>query len=609
MPAMVQSLRRYISARLRRAVFWSGLLAGAGVIVSGSFLINRIVVNATETAYRDVENRVAILDHALARVERDSAETGHLALLKLAAKYPTLADARDAGIDGLRRQAAQLSISEIYFISLHGVILATSFEPDQDFDLYALGTDFRNFLLDLVGKGRFADQRLSMSTNTSQVNSYQYYGPPGADYILEVSTRLDESVPRTYTGLALDELLKLLLNNDGESTGALVHVSDFIWGKNQPFRSFITQKPVDEHVSALIARAAKDGTAYSNAGMRQTIVRSLSLSERDFDYSDKYTFMVLVADRTPVLVFTLVSAAVSFVLIAMAIAGSYYLARGSFDRHVTSRIEALETAMSRIGSGDAGVMLDDGCGDEIAGIGRCAEAMVTQIRERNAELSALARKLEEEANEGARREIFLTEALDANQALVHEIDHRVKNNLQIAISLASMQSETSRSDETRMALDRMRMRLAVMAMVQDQALRSPDSPIVDMTQFLQDVAANVAASHQETCQRIERRVSSADCPFAPDRAVALGLAAAELIDNAYRHAFASVDSGVLTITLDDDGCAGSFRLVVEDDGEGEPKPGGVGLEIVEALASQLGGSVSWTTSAGTRVELSGGPGA
>jgi two-component sensor histidine kinase len=160
-----------------------------------------------------------------------------------------------------------------------------------------------------------------------------------------------------------------------------------------------------------------------------------------------------------------------------------------------------------------------------------------------------------------------------------------------------------------MALDRMRMRLAVMAMVQDQALRSPDSPIVDMTQFLQDVAANVAASHQETCQRIERRVSSADCPFAPDRAVALGLAAAELIDNAYRHAFASVDSGVLTITLDDDGCAGSFRLVVEDDGEGEPKPGGVGLEIVEALASQLGGSVSWTTSAGTRVELSGGPGA
>ena len=107
--------------------------------------------------------------------------------------------------------------------------------------------------------------------------------------------------------------------------------------------------------------------------------------------------------------------------------------------------------------------------------------------------------------------------------------------------------------------------------------------------------------------RIERRISSADCSFAPDRAVALGLAAAELIDNAYRHAFASADSGVLTVTLDDVGCAGAFILVVADNGTGTPQPGGVGLEIVEALASQLGGSVSWTSDGGTRVELRASP--
>ena len=604
---MVQSLRRYISARLRRAVFWSGLLAGAGVIACGSFLINRIIATATETAYRVVENRFTILDHVLARVERDSAEIGHLALLKLAGRYPTLADAKAAGIEGLRGQAAWLGVSEAYFISLDGVVEATSFKPDQGFDLFALGTSFREFLQGLVGAGRFADQRLSMSTNSSQVNSYQYYGPPGADYILEVSTRLDESVPRTYPGLAFSELLKLLLHSESGSEGALVHVSDFIWGWSPPFRSFITQEPVDAILSALIAQAATDGTASRNAGMRQTIVRSLSLSEREFDYSDKYTFMVLVADRSPVLEFALVSAVVSMVMIAAAIVGSYFLVRGSFDRHVTSRIETLETAMSRIGSGDTEAMLDDGCGDEIAGIGRCAEAMITQIRERNAELSALARKLEEEAEEGARRERTLTESLDANHALVHEIDHRVKNNLQIAISLASMQSRTAGSEETRAALDRMRIRLAIMAMVQDQALRFPDSPIVDMTQFLQDVAANVGASHPQVFPRIERRISSADCPFAPDRAVALGLAAAELIDNAYRHAFASADSGVLVVTLVEGSCEGGFILVVADNGAGSPQPGGVGLEIAEALASQLGGSVSWTSDGGTRVELRASP--
>lgn len=604
---MVSSLRQYISARLRRAVFWSGLLAGAGVITCGMYLMNRIVDTATETAYHEVENRFVILDNVLARVERDSAETGHLALLKLAARYPTISDARAAGIEGLRGQVARLGISEAYFISLDGVIEATSFLPDQGFDLFGLGAEFKEFLAGQVGSGRFADQRMSMSTNTSQVNSYQYYGPPGADYILEVSTRLDESVPRTFPGLALDDLLKLLLNSESGPEGALVRVSDFIWGWYPPFRSFITQEPVDATLSALISQAATDGSASRNTGMRQTIVRSLSLSERDFDYSDKYTFMVLVADRTPVLEFALVSGAVSLVLIAAAIAGSYFLARGSFDRHVTTRIETLETAMTRIGSGDPGARLDDGCGDEIAGIGRHAEAMVTQIREHNADLSALARKLEEEADEGARREKSLTEALDANHALVHEIDHRVKNNLQVAISLASMQSRTAKSEETRIALDRMRIRLAIMAMVQDQALRFPDSPIVDMTQFLQDVAANVGAGHPQAFMRIERRISSADCSFAPDRAVALGLAAAELIDNAYRHAFASADSGVLTVTLDDVGCAGAFILVVADNGTGTPQPGGVGLEIVEALASQLGGSVSWTSDGGTRVELRASP--
>lgn len=591
-----------------RAVIGSGLIAGAGIITTGTILMNRIIDTATETAFQEVENRLVILDRMLYRAEMDAVASGHAAIERLVERYPAMADAKAAGPGSLRDSADELGISEIYFIDASGVIEATSFAPDLGLNLFSLGPEFKGFLRRIRGSGRFADQRLSMSSLTSQANSYQYYGPEGADYLIEVSTRLDVAVPRSFPGLGFPELIRLLLNQGGGSTKPFVRATDFIWGNDPPYRSFIDQRPVDDDLTRLISSAAAGETVSSTAGPTRTLVRSLSLARSDFDYMDKGMYAVLVVDRSPARDFVVVSAAVSLALIGLAIAASYLWAKGSFDRHVTCRLEELESAMNKIGSGDADARLhdgEDGEDDEIASIGRSAEGMVEQIRERNAELSSFARKLEEEVSEGVRREKALEDILEANQALVHEMDHRVKNNLQFAMSLASIQARMVESEVARLALERMRSRLSVISMVQDYALKDPDRPRVRMEGFLSDVCADIAGSFNRQISRIRRRIDAGDVEMDAPAAIAIGLIVAELIDNAYRHAFADVGAGVLSIVMrhGDVGAAGGLSITVEDDGNGEPREGGVGLELAGALAAQLGGGLSWESSGGTRVTL------
>jgi two-component sensor histidine kinase len=593
------------------AVLASGLLAGGSVIVSGSIMLESIVSSATRAAFSDAENRFAMLDSLLYRVESDTRKTGRAALSWFAASYPTLADAGAAGRDKLKADAAALGVDEVYFIGVDGIIGATSFEPDVGFDMFALGSQFTGFLMGLSGSGRYADQRMTMSTATAKANSYQYYGPSGSDYIIEVSTRIDNAVPKTFPRFTFKALLNLLFNaQDGDGEARLVRAIDLIGGGGGRYRSYTMEAFADPQLAALADRAlSMGGTAEVRDGSITTIVKPLPLSKFDFDYVDGGTLAVFIADRSMVREFTLISGAVSLAFIAAAIAVSYMLAFSSFRRNVANRLEALSSAMERVGSLGSIESLDDGMEDEISTIARGASGMVDQIRQRNAELSAFARRLEEEVEAGARREKALTEALEANQALVHEMNHRVKNNLQLAMSLASMQARNDCGEETIAALERMRARLGIISMVQDHALCEPERPRVDMQRFMTEIKTDIAAASGKRAASISARIDAGDAEFDPDTAMAVGLIAAELIDNAYSHAFPAGGSGSLEITLRParDGAAaggdGGWELVVADDGAGAPTAGGVGLELAGALATQLGGALTWKSDGGTRVAV------
>jgi len=594
---MANGLRRYISARLFLAILGSGLLAGGGVFLVGLSLFESTIDKAVEDKFIEAENRIAILDTVLSRAERESERRGRAALVELSRRYPSLAAAEAASESELAAAAAELGVSDVYFIRKDGVIRATSFRPDLGVNLYGLGGTLKTVIGGLFDTGRFILDRLSVSTQSFTLLSYQYYGPPGLDYVVEVSTTLDDIIAGSYPGYDLLGLVRLLSNAEPAKKQAIVKPLNLVWGRSPPYRSFLSDAPLSPEVEELVMEASIDGNEASRQdGTRTTIARVIDLEDSGLDFKDEI-FVVLEVDRSDIASFAFNATVMAIALIGVASASFYAFALRAFGRRLTSRLERLEVAMGEVALGAETSSLDDGGSDEIASIARSAEAMVAQIRDRNAELSSLAARLEAEVASVARREAELEAALEANQALVHELDHRVNNNLQLAMSLASMQSRASTSEAVTAALDRMRSRLSVVAMIQDQSLRQPS---VDMGQLLATLIGDIASGFGPATNGVTRRVETGELRLPQGVAVDLCFIAAELLDNAYRYAFGS-GTGALEVVMAE--VEGRLILRVSDNGAGQPRPGGVGLELCSALAEQLGGRLSWSTGPMTTVEL------
>lgn len=583
-------LRAFIYRRLIVATLACGLTAGLGVAVAGAFVFQGVIQASEDAAYREAQGRFDLFDLLASRIESENRANGRRALAELARRFPSMDAVKGLGVAELHQVAAGLGVSELYFIAPDLTIRATSFAPDLGLDLRAIGNQpFVDFLAPLLGSGRFADQRLSQSAMTGEVHNYQYYGPKGSGYILEVSTRLTDTVPSLFPGMDYRKLVGLAFNQGtGEGIGSLVSFTDCLFVSANEVHSFALERKVEAGVEALVRKAERSGgEAEARVGANIMKVRRLLFALRDYDYSDT-SYAVFEFNRRPLWVFFAGSAIVALVAGAGTAFVSFLALRRSFRRRFTGRIEALESAMAKVGAGSLVHTLDDGGGDEIASIGRSADAMVSEIRTRSVELAAFARRLEEELAEREVRERNLSAALEENKALVREVSHRVNNNLQVLLSLVDFQAQGCGSDETRLALSRTKARLFTMALVQDQLLSTPSLVSVDMQEMVSSLAVAIRSAHPRTGPQVTCAVDARGVAFPADRAVAVALAASELLDNAYRHAFPEAGRGWVRAGLRREGKDG-FVLEVEDDGGGGAEAEGLGLKIVGAMAAQLAG--------------------
>ena len=218
----------------RRIVLWTLLCGGiAATCVYGAaeMLFTRVYAFSRESSEREAENRLRLFDTMIARSERDSLENGRRALTELAKLHAktarwTSSGAVRASQAELAREAAALGISEIYLVAPDGIVAATSFAPDLGLDLFSLGPDFVSFLRSVYGSGEAVDQTLSGSTMTGTINSYQYYSPKGGDYLIEISTRLDDAIGRSYPGLDYDGLVDLAFGARADSQAGRSPIPD-----------------------------------------------------------------------------------------------------------------------------------------------------------------------------------------------------------------------------------------------------------------------------------------------------------------------------------------------------------------------------------------------
>ncbi|NJS39399.1 MAG: PAS domain S-box protein [Rhodobacteraceae bacterium] len=185
----------------------------------------------------------------------------------------------------------------------------------------------------------------------------------------------------------------------------------------------------------------------------------------------------------------------------------------------------------------------------------------------------------------------LEELVRAKDVLLHEVNHRVKNSLQLVTSLLSLQASRSQHDDVRQGLLDASKRIAVIARIHQRLYSTGDHDAINLGELLCDLARDNVSAHGGDGQI----AIITDCDsfnVGLDQAVPLALCATELITNAVKYAFAGRDTGTIRLSAKRS-ADGSVEIIVADDGIGLPpdfdprQSPGLGMRIVNALVSQL----------------------
>jgi PAS domain S-box-containing protein len=185
--------------------------------------------------------------------------------------------------------------------------------------------------------------------------------------------------------------------------------------------------------------------------------------------------------------------------------------------------------------------------------------------------------------------------------LLNELNHRVKNNMQILQSLLFTSSKGVRSDEARQVLDEATRRVAAMAAAQRVLYGTTDASRFDANEFLQAVCQTV----QQTLEPARIICEPASGVLSNDVAMPLSLILNELLTNAVKHGSKDRTRQAVRVGLIQKD--GEFELSVEDDGDGfdldSVRQASSGLQLVFGLARQLKGNFEVMRMPGSRAVL------
>ncbi|MGI8841314.1 MAG: sensor histidine kinase [Caulobacteraceae bacterium] len=213
------------------------------------------------------------------------------------------------------------------------------------------------------------------------------------------------------------------------------------------------------------------------------------------------------------------------------------------------------------------------------------------------EIRALAEALDSMAKMIAARDADLQEALAHKDALMREIHHRVKNNLQVISSLLNMQQRALSDPAARAALYDTRQRISALALIYRALYQGPDLKRVELRDFLDELIAQLVMGEGARGAPIRTELDLDPLIIDPDHLAPLALFAVEAITNAKKHGIGQA-GGVLSVSFHVRGLLA--ELTVSDSGEAGAKAEvglGVGRTLMTAFARQLRGEVAFCPNA------------
>lgn len=224
------------------------------------------------------------------------------------------------------------------------------------------------------------------------------------------------------------------------------------------------------------------------------------------------------------------------------------------------------------------------------------------------EFRLLGTAMEEMAAGIQDRDKKLRDAIAQKTLLIRETHHRVKNNLQIVMSLLSLQSNQLQDSAVKEALSQAQARIDALALVHRLLHEVEDQTTVDVQRLLGELTRKISESMTADDIKVSTAVEAVQSNVLGEIAVPIALFTVEALMNIFKYAFppGRADGSVKVSLERRDG--GKLHLAIEDDGVGYVADGtkqGIGSRLLSVFARQVHGTASVVSQPGrgTKVEL------
>ena len=233
--------------------------------------------------------------------------------------------------------------------------------------------------------------------------------------------------------------------------------------------------------------------------------------------------------------------------------------------------------------------------------------IILNSRRLKAKNEKLEQTIKERVIEIEEQKKVISKSLEEKEALLKEIHHRVKNNLQIIANLLYLQSGKFDDEKIKDVLEEGQGRVRSMALIHQKLYENEDLKSIPFGEYILELVNEIKASFGELAANVSVRIDAQEAFFDVDSAVPLGLIINELTTNAFKYAFEGREEGKFNIylTRSDD----EYELHISDNGKGIPeeidirKTRSLGLRLVRILSEQLEGQYSFESENGLSFKL------
>jgi two-component sensor histidine kinase len=246
-------------------------------------------------------------------------------------------------------------------------------------------------------------------------------------------------------------------------------------------------------------------------------------------------------------------------------------------------LKVLQLAIDRVGAGDLAARSG-------------AASDVPEFARLGARFDRMAEHLERHEAEVQRANDELRRALAEKELLFREMNHRIKNSLQLVSSMLALQVRRLDDPEARRQLAEAQGRVWTVARIHERLYRTDQIETVEFGQYLRELCADIAESLQlgDTQRRIVIEATPAEVRI--DQAVHLALVANELITNAFKHAYPEGADGVVEVRFEVGQAERHLEVIDRGVGVAQTEPPeagrGIGMSLVQALVAQIEGRLT-----------------